>query len=167
MQPYSPWWLVWLVISGIFDPIYGVYCKLASVVWAARVPMKSDTPRRRKRGLTIILGGIEGPSIYNLNMARGILRSRYRGAVTRIDWNRGIPFLRSLINLIHATHHERQASTVVGQILEYRRMHPSGADQSCRAIGRVLDCTSDSGIASCANSDKDGGLDCAVGFTRL
>jgi pimeloyl-ACP methyl ester carboxylesterase len=125
MQPYSPLWLIWLVFSGIIDPFYGIYCKLASIVWAAKVPAGANTPARRRRGLTIILGGIEGPSAYNLNMARGILKSRYRGAVVRIDWNGGIPFMRSLVNLIHTRHHERQAEAIVNFIRAYRQEHPA------------------------------------------
>ena len=123
MQPYSPWWLFWLILSGILDPFYGVYCKLVSIVWAARLPARADTPARRRRGLTIILGGIEGPSVYNLNMARGILRSRHRGAVVRFDWNKGVPFVRSLVNLIDTRHQERQAAAIVEYIVTYRREH--------------------------------------------
>lgn len=125
-QPaYSPLWLIYLLLAGLFDPIYGIYGKLMSIVRPGRLSPRADTPARRRRGLTLILGGIEGPSPYNLAMARGVLRSRYRGAVVRVAWNDGVPVWRSLVNLMWPPHQERQVALIVAQVCAYRREHPA------------------------------------------
>src|SRR6266850_2540649 len=80
--------------------------------------------RRRKRGLALILGGIEGPSIYNFSMAIGLLRSGYRGAVIRFPWNTGLFGIRSLINLISRQHHEEQSGRLAAAITDHMREHP-------------------------------------------
>ncbi|MBX3395690.1 MAG: hypothetical protein KF841_10015 [Phycisphaerae bacterium] len=124
MRPYSPWWLLFLLIAGIVDPLYGLACKVSLVFWRAAVPPRCDSLRRRRRGLVLVLGGIEGPSPYNRSMALGILASRFRGAVIRLDWNDGIPFWRSIVNLMWPPHQERQVARIVEFLSSYRRAHP-------------------------------------------
>ncbi len=120
-----PWlWLPLLVLMGLVDPIFGVAVKLIDLVWRPRLPSRADTPLRRRRGLTLVLGGIEGPSIYNHQIVCGILRSGYRGSVVRFDWNAGIPFWRSLVNLVSRRHHDTQARRLIEDIRQYRREHP-------------------------------------------
>lgn len=122
-QPYSPLWLFWLIVAGIVDPLYGIVCKIVSIVWSARLTDRADSPARRRRGLAIVVGGIEGPSLYNLNMGRGVLKSRFRGAVVRYDWNAGVPFVRSLVNLMSPSHHERSINGLVRLIEDYQKKH--------------------------------------------
>ncbi len=109
---------------GLIDPLFGVAVKLIDLAWRPRLPRRADTPRRRRRGLTLVLGGIEGPSIYNQQIVCGILRSGYRGSVVRFDWNAGIPFWRSLVNLVSRRHHARQSRRLVEDICRYQRQHP-------------------------------------------
>ncbi len=117
-------WTAFAILSGLIDPLMGVFVKIASIFWWPRLPAMANTQRRRKRGLLLVLGGIEGPSPYNHAMACGVLRSGYRGAVTRFGWNRGIPFLRSLVNLMSRRHHERQTARLVTRIVSYKVLHP-------------------------------------------
>lgn len=112
------------MLSGLVDPLIGVYAEIVSIVWNPKIPRKADTLRRRSRGLTLILGGIEGPSPYNRAMACAVLESGYRGAVRRIDWNTGIPLIRSLVNLMSRRHQNRQATEVARQIVEHKREFP-------------------------------------------
>ncbi|HKQ47884.1 MAG TPA: hypothetical protein VJZ71_07445 [Phycisphaerae bacterium] len=121
---FSVYWSAFAILSGLVDPLMGVFVKIASIFWWPRLPAKADTPRRRKRGLLLVLGGIEGPSPYNHAMACGMLRSRYRGAVVRFGWNRGIPFLRSLVNLMSRCHHARQTARLVERIVSYKCRYP-------------------------------------------
>ena len=74
--------------------------------------------------MTIVLGGIEGPSKYNADMIRGILRSGYRGSVVRFDWNQGPPFWQFLVNLMSRRHHERQSALLAERIRDHQRRHP-------------------------------------------
>lgn len=121
---YSLPLLLFPVLSGLVDPIVGVFAKFTSIFFHPAPPAKADTPRRRRRGLTLVLGGIEGPSRYNYEMVCAVLKCRYRGSVRRIDWNAGIPFIRSLVNLMHHKHKERQAGEVARIIIDYKREHP-------------------------------------------
>lgn len=112
------------ILSGLIDLIMGVFAKITSIFWAGRLPGRADTPRRRRRGLAVVLGGIEGPSLFNHSMVLGVLKSRYRGSVVRFDWNAGIPLVRSLVNLIHRRHKERQADKLARLITDYHASHP-------------------------------------------
>lgn len=121
---YAWYWSAFAILSGLVDPLLGVFVKIASIFWWPRLPAMADTPRRRKRGLLLVLGGIEGPSPYNHAMACGVLCSRYRGAVVRFGWNRGIPFVRSLVNLMSRRHHTRQTARLVERIVWYKSRYP-------------------------------------------
>lgn len=122
-RPVIPLMLIG-ILSGLIDPLTGVYAEIVSIFFNPKVPRGADTPRRRSRGLTLILGGIEGPSPYNRAMACAVLESGYRGAVRRIDWNAGPPLVRSLINLMSRRHQMRFAKEVARQITEHQREHP-------------------------------------------
>lgn len=123
-KPYSLPLLLFPVLSGLLDPLYGVLAKITSIFWMPKPPARADTPRRRCRGLTLVLGGIEGPSQYNYEMVCAVLRSRYRGSVVRVDWNAGIPFVRSLVNLMHRRHKRHQALRLAQLIVEHHCSYP-------------------------------------------
>lgn len=112
--------------SSFIDLPYGIVAKLANPYRDPSFFKRVDTDRRRRRGLVIILGGVEGPSIFNSQMGYGLARSRLRTAIRRIDWNDGPFLIRSAINLMSPAHHERQARRVADEIVEYRRCHPNG-----------------------------------------
>lgn len=124
LKIHSPIWLLVLLVSGLLDPIHGVVVKLFSCVIPLRIPARADSPSRRRRGLTIILGGIEGPSPYNYNIAIGILKSGYRGAVVNDPWNAGLFLLRSLLNLTSPRHHQTQAARIVQRLTDHARDYP-------------------------------------------
>lgn len=124
-RQYPLGWTAFAILSGLIDPLLGVFVKIASIFWWPRLPPKADTPRRRRRGLLLVLGGIEGPSPYNHAMACGVLRSGYRGSVTRFGWNRGVPFLRSLVNLMSRRHHQQQTERLVTRIVSYKFQYPN------------------------------------------
>lgn len=113
--------VLFAILSGLIDLFMGVFAKVSSIFWHPRTPGHADSPRRRKRGLALVVGGIEGPSPFNHSMVMGILKSGYRGAVVRVDWNAGVPLVRSLVNLIHKRHKERQADNLANIILDHRR----------------------------------------------
>jgi hypothetical protein len=116
-------WAVAL-LAGLLDLPAGVLGKIASIFWRPPLPARADSPRRRCRGLALIVGGIEGPSPYNYAMGMGLLLGRYRGAVVRFDWNDGIPFLRSLVNLASRRHHEAQSRRLASAIADHLALHP-------------------------------------------
>jgi hypothetical protein len=113
------------LFAGILEPLVALCTLLVRPFLSRRWPARSDSPRRRRRGLTLILGGIEGPSHYAIQMARGLLKAGYRGSVELFPWNRGIPFLCWFRNLTDRRHHEEQADRLVRRILEYRQQHPA------------------------------------------
>lgn len=109
----------------MIDLPYGVVAKLAFPFRGDALLRRTDTSRRRQRGLIIVLGGIEGPSFFNTQMVRGLVRARLRTAIHRFDWNDGIIFVRSAINLMSPRHHERQVTNVVEYVRAYRRDYPN------------------------------------------
>lgn len=124
-KPRYRWYSVlFLLLSGLYDPLEGFVTKIISVFWVPTLPKRGDTPARRRRGLTLILGGIEGPSPYNAKMVLGVLRSRYRGCVVRFDWNTGPLFTRSLNNLMNSKHQTAQSRRVAEYICNYKAAHP-------------------------------------------
>ncbi len=108
----------------MIDLPYGLFIRLLSPFRCAQIPANADTPRRQRRGLTIVLGGIEGPSYFNARMVRGVLAAGYRGAVRRLDWNDGILFVRSAVNLMSRRHHEREARKVVEIAVAHQAANP-------------------------------------------
>lgn len=123
---YAPIWNAVPIFTGLLDPIHGVLTHVWEIFRRPRVPDCADSPMRRRRGLTIIAGGIEGPSPYNHAMCMGMLGSRWRGAVVRFKWNGGVPFLRSARNLMSPAHHERQSDKLARMIVMQRTAHPDG-----------------------------------------
>jgi hypothetical protein len=123
-KPYPFAWNLIPLLGGVIDPFLGVLGKIAAIFWQPQLPACADSPTRRKRGLTLILGGIEGPSIYNYSIAMGVLQGRYRGAVVRFDWNAGLFGVRSLVNLMSRRHHRLQCDRLVEAITNHARAHP-------------------------------------------
>ncbi|MCK6457740.1 MAG: hypothetical protein L6Q92_14565 [Phycisphaerae bacterium] len=114
------------IISAVLDPILGLMSTLPGTVFGPGPTQRWDSPRRRRRGLVIIVGGIEGPSLYARAMAIGLLRYGWRGAIVVSRWNAGVPWLRAFVNLMSSAHHTRCAHALAAQIAEYRRGHPDG-----------------------------------------
>lgn len=123
-RPYPACYDLVPILGGILDPLIGVLTTLLRIFVRTRFPPRADSPRRRSRGITFVLGGIEGPSQYATWIAHGILRSRYRGAVVLFPWNRGIPVLNTLRNLMSTRHHKRESDALRDAIVEYARLHP-------------------------------------------
>ncbi|MCB9853721.1 MAG: hypothetical protein H6819_11540 [Phycisphaerales bacterium] len=112
------------IVAGLLDFPNGLFIRLLGACECGRLPARADSPKRRKRGLTIVLGGIEGPSFFSAQMVRGVLASGYRGAVMRVDWNDGVQFIRSVVNLMSTTHQDRWARRVVDIVTAHQAEHP-------------------------------------------
>ncbi len=120
----SPFARLFALISAVLDPICGLLASMPNRIVGLGDTSRWNTPRRRRRGLVVILGGIEGPSIYQRCMAAGLLRGRWRGAVVVYPWNRGIPFIRELVNLMNRARNEVESDRVVELIRDYQREYP-------------------------------------------
>lgn len=123
-QPYHFHLNAIALFGGLIDPLMGVFTTMLRLFRPVRFPGRATSVRRERRGLTLVLGGIEGPSQYGAAMVRGVLCSGYRGAVEFFPWNRGIPILCSLRNLTDRKHHDRQARLLVDRILAHYEMFP-------------------------------------------
>ncbi len=122
--PYFQLWNAIPILAGLMDPFAGVLTALESALRPFRIPAGADTPTRRRRGATFVLGGIEGPSRYAIAMARGLLRSGYRGSVVLFPWNRGVPPVRYVKNLMSARCHEQMSDRLVARILDHVSHYP-------------------------------------------
>jgi hypothetical protein len=123
-SPRSPIWNLIPLAGGLFDPLLGVFGHLTGLFWSRRLAASADSPKRRKRGLALVLGGIEGPSRFNRTMATAVLFGRFRGAVARFPWNAGVPAVQPFINLMRRRHHEKWSDRLVKVICEQKRNYP-------------------------------------------
>ncbi len=82
-----------------------------------------NTAERRERGLVIVLPGIEGPSNWNANLARGLAEGGVRSAIEIHDWGTPIPG-GMLINLADYERNQASAERLKDHILEYMSAHP-------------------------------------------
>lgn len=80
------------------------------------------TTERQEQGLTLVLPGIEGLSRWNRNIAHGIDRGGFRGAIEIYDWTRGK--LYYLWNLRSRQRHQEQAQVLADKIIDYQDHHP-------------------------------------------
>jgi len=137
-----------LVMAGtcaLLEPIFCLLTTWIGLLTGVGSTEGWDTPRRRRRGLIVILGGIEGPSLYARAIAVGILRSGWRGAVVVYRWNRGWPVVRAFPNLMDTALHERRAERLCAIGREHRQKHGDthvgliGHSGGCWIIVRALE----------------------------
>jgi pimeloyl-ACP methyl ester carboxylesterase len=81
------------------------------------------TPERLNRGLVLVLPGIEGESLLNHGIARGLADGGLPLAIEIHDWTTGV-ILFFLYHLRGWRRNVVQADRLVQRILEYRRMYP-------------------------------------------
>lgn len=104
-----------------------------------------DTRLRRRRGLALILGGIEGPSLAQHSMAAGLPRGRWRGAVRIQRWNAGVPLVRCALNLMSRKQHERASDDLVSSVMDHRAKYPNtpivilAVSGGCWIVARALE----------------------------
>ncbi|QDV92177.1 hypothetical protein RAS2_32910 [Phycisphaerae bacterium RAS2] len=112
-------------LGGLADPLMGITSATARFFRSFPLPHTADTPRRRKRGIAFILGGIEGPSQRGRDMGMGLLRGGYRGAVSIFPWNRCVPVIGAFRNLTSRAHHEQQSDALVTLVRRHRAENPN------------------------------------------
>ena len=110
-------------LFSLFDLLIGPAFALPHYSLFRHRERRWDTPQRRRRGLALILGGIEGPSLAQHAMAAGLLRGGWRGAVRVFRWNGGVPLVCCAQNLMSTRRHERRSDELVSQVLAYRQAH--------------------------------------------
>jgi pimeloyl-ACP methyl ester carboxylesterase len=81
------------------------------------------TPERLDQGLVLVLPGIEGQSLLNHNMARGLADGGVRSAIEVFDWTTGV-IVMFLYHLRSARRHKAQAEKIAQRIVEYQRDYP-------------------------------------------
>jgi pimeloyl-ACP methyl ester carboxylesterase len=81
------------------------------------------TPERFDTGLVLVLPGIEGESLLNHSIARGLADGGVGAAIEIFDWTTGV-ILFSLYHLRSKKRHIDQARRLVERILAYRQLYP-------------------------------------------
>ncbi len=102
------------------------------VFWAAGCSLGDlQTPERMSRGLVIVLPGIEGRSIWNVNLARGLDEGGVDCAIEIFDWGTQVPG-GFLLNLTDDAMNRSEAARLRYRILEYKRR---GRGRTVQLIG--------------------------------
>ena len=78
---------------------------------------------RLERGYTIVLPGIDGPSIANSNIAQGIADSGLETAIEVHDWTSGVPVLMP-VHLYTRRTNKRKAQELADKIVDYQDRYP-------------------------------------------
>jgi pimeloyl-ACP methyl ester carboxylesterase len=88
-----------------------------------RVPPGARTGDRYARGIVFVLPGIEGRSVWNRNIARGLDEGGVSSAIEVYDWTTGVPgtFVYNLANL---DRNRREARKLADRILAHRHRYP-------------------------------------------
>jgi len=81
------------------------------------------TADRYANGLVVVLPGIEGRSIYNVNIARGLADGHVKSAIEIFDWGLGAPG-GFLVNLTALERNRRQAEKLARRIVRYQEAFP-------------------------------------------
>ena len=82
------------------------------------------TADRYAAGLVVVLPGIEGRSIYNVNIARGLADGQVNSAIEIFDWSTGTPG-GFLVNLTALERNRRQARKLAHRIVQYQDAFPN------------------------------------------
>ncbi len=133
------------LVGVLLDPLIGLVISLPHFPLFRAFLSRLDHPLRRRRGVAFVLGGIEGPSVAQVRVARGLVLGRWRGAIRIVEWNRGWPLVRPLVNLSSRTRHERESDNLVAAIREHRATYPMtaicliGQSGGCWIIVRALE----------------------------
>ncbi len=81
------------------------------------------TAERLEQGLVLVLPGIEGQSLLNHDIARGLADGGVRAAIEVHDWTTGV-YLFFLWHLRSSSRHKSQAQAIARSITEYQRDYP-------------------------------------------
>ena len=80
-------------------------------------------PDRLDKGYTIVLPGIDGPSIANSNIAQGIADSGLETAIEVHDWTTGIPVMMP-VHLYTKKYNKKKAEVLAAKIIDYQDRYP-------------------------------------------
>ncbi|WP_320046853.1 alpha/beta fold hydrolase [uncultured Ilyobacter sp.] len=94
---------------------------LAIVAPGCRTPTASEA--RYRRGVVFVLPGIEGRSIWNRNIVRGLDDGGVSSAIEIYDWTSVIPG-NLLVNLTDLQRNREQARLLAERIVEYHQHNP-------------------------------------------
>jgi pimeloyl-ACP methyl ester carboxylesterase len=81
------------------------------------------TPQRLDQGFAVVLPGIEGESVFNSNIAQGLIHGGVESAVEVHDWTTG-HFSLFLVHLRHLKRNRDQAENLARKIVEYQDRYP-------------------------------------------
>jgi pimeloyl-ACP methyl ester carboxylesterase len=87
-----------------------------------RLGKKLAAESRQRRGLILVLPGIEGESVINHNIAHGLNDAGAADAIEIFDWTRGRLFLFD--NLTNHSRNAHQADRLADRIRQYQREYP-------------------------------------------
>lgn len=89
-----------------------------------RLPEGLHAAKRRQQGVVFVLPGIEGPSVWNRDIALGLDEGGVTSAIEVYDWTVGLPG-GFVFNLADLERNRRQARKLAERIVAYQQRYPS------------------------------------------
>lgn len=98
-------------------------CLMAGLVVGCATPGRTQAPERYAKGVVYVLPGIEGKSVWNANIVKGLDAGGVKSAIEIYDWTTGIPgnFVGNLSDL---DRNRERARMLARKIVAYREQHP-------------------------------------------
>jgi len=90
-----------------------------------------STPQRMENGYVLVLPGIEGRSLFNTNIVKGLIDGGVPSAIEVYDWTAGGAFLFP-VNLRAWERNKQQARRIADKITDYQEQYP---DRPVHLIG--------------------------------
>lgn len=84
------------------------------------------SPERAEMGYTIVLPGVEGTSLQNINIARGLVDAGHPAAIEVRDWTTGSRTM-FVYHLMALERNRKQARAIAEQIVAYQNQYPERA----------------------------------------
>jgi len=103
--------------------VFSIAGLLVSLLGGCAAPQPYVTEARLNRGLVIVLPGIEGRSVFNEEICRGLDAGGVDGAIELYDWTTGVP-LGFIINLWSSDRNHDRAADLAERIARYQFNYP-------------------------------------------
>jgi pimeloyl-ACP methyl ester carboxylesterase len=110
--------------SGFSLVVHGLFVMAIITFPGCAYFAQQATPQRLDQGFAVVLPGIEGKSVFNSNIAQGLVHGSVESAVEIHDWTTGHLSL-FLVHLRNIKRNREEARKLARKIVEYQNCYPN------------------------------------------